>query len=156
MLTVENAVCCRVRQLARLTVALYKLGRVVMFGPGTACRCSTCINLPPHCQWGGGPYAGTLLLYLQEIAVNHLLTQQEWDSLPPRLLDQGVRDESSVCGPALLHCYHHDERFSKFAFARGEYRDLDLSKLDITKVKPEPHFKCIANKSVMPMFPRRN
>ena len=50
MLTVENAVCCRVRQLARLTVALYKLGRAVMFGPGTACRCSTCVDLPPACQ----------------------------------------------------------------------------------------------------------
>ena len=76
------------RQLARLTVSLYKLGRATMFGPGTACRCSSCTDLPPHCQWAGGPYPGTLLLYLQEIAVNHLLSQGEWDSLPPGLLDQ--------------------------------------------------------------------
>ena len=40
----------------------------------------------------------------------------------------------SVCGPALLHCYHNDEMFSKFAFQRGEYRELDLSQLDITQV----------------------
>ena len=60
----------RVRNLARLTVALNKYGRAEMFGPGTACRCSTCHQLPKTCQWGGGPYAGTLLLYLQEIAMN--------------------------------------------------------------------------------------
>ena len=93
----------RVRQLARLTVSLYKLGLAAMFGPGTVCRCST--DLPPHCkvylvlykikpnkriksprvslffalQWAGGLYPGTLLLYLQEIEVNHLLSQGEWD-----------------------------------------------------------------------------
>ena len=33
-------------------------------------RCPTCHQLPKTCQWGGGPYAGTLLLYLQEIAMN--------------------------------------------------------------------------------------
>ena len=55
----------RVRQLARLTTALFKLGRAVMFGPGTACRCSSCTRLPRTCEWGGGPYAGTLLLYIQ-------------------------------------------------------------------------------------------
>ena len=60
----------RVRNLARLTVALNKYGRAEMFGPGTACRCATCHQLPKTCQWGGGPYAGTLLLYLQEIAMN--------------------------------------------------------------------------------------
>ena len=36
-----------------------------MFGPGTHCRCASCTNLPADCQWGGGPYAGTLLLYAQ-------------------------------------------------------------------------------------------
>ena len=44
-----------------------------MFGPGTACRCSTCVQLPKKCEWGGGPYAGVLLLYLQEIAINRLV-----------------------------------------------------------------------------------
>ena len=29
----------KVRQLAKLTVALNKFGRVNMFGPGTICRC---------------------------------------------------------------------------------------------------------------------
>ena len=56
--------------MAKITVALYKLGRAQMFGPGTECRCATCNKMPDPCQLGGGPYAGTLLLYLQEIAVN--------------------------------------------------------------------------------------
>ena len=33
-------------------------------------RCATCDKLSNECNWGNGPYAGTLLLYLQEIAVN--------------------------------------------------------------------------------------
>ena len=33
-------------------------------------RCATCEKLPKECSWGYGPYAGTMLLYLQEIAVN--------------------------------------------------------------------------------------
>ena len=60
--------------------------------------------MPDSCQWGGGPYAGTMLLYLQEVAVNMILTQAEWDGLPSGLLDQRVADQSrSVCQPALLH-----------------------------------------------------
>ena len=59
--------------MAKITVALNKFGRAQMFGPGTVCRCSDCIHLPDQCQWGGGPYAGTMLLYLQEIALNKLV-----------------------------------------------------------------------------------
>ena len=92
--------------------------------------------MPDSCQWGGGPYAGTMLLYLQEVAVNMILTQAEWDSLPSGLLDQRVADKTrSVCQPALLHCYHHDELFSKFAFGMGKYIDLDMAELDLTKVR---------------------
>ena len=92
--------------------------------------------MPDSCQWGGGPYAGTMLLYLQEVAVNMILTQAEWDGLPSGLLDQGVADQSrSVCQPALLHCMHNPELFSKFAFEIGKYTDLDMAELDLTKVR---------------------
>ena len=50
--------------------------------------------MPDSCQWGGGPYAGTMLLYLQEVAVNKILTQAEWDSSPSGLLDHGVTDKN--------------------------------------------------------------
>ena len=46
-----------------------------MFGPGTKCRCANCTELPKSCSWGKGIYAGTLLLYAQEIAMNQLWTQ---------------------------------------------------------------------------------
>ena len=92
--------------------------------------------MPDTCQWGGGPYAGTMLLYLQEVAVNMILTQAEWDSLPSGLLDQGVNDQTrSVCQPALLHCMHNPELFSKLAFEIGKYTDLDMAELDLTKVR---------------------
>ena len=92
--------------------------------------------MPDSCQWGGGPYAGTMLLYLQEVAVNMILTQAEWDSLPSGLLDQGVADQTrSVCQPALLHCMHNPELFSKLAFEIGKYTDLDMAELDLTKVR---------------------
>ena len=45
--------------------ALCMLFSVYLFGPGTHCRCATCTSLPTDCQWGGGPYAATLLLYSQ-------------------------------------------------------------------------------------------
>ena len=92
--------------------------------------------MPDTCQWGGGPYAGTMLLYLQEVAVNKILSQAEWASLPSGLLDQGVTDKTrSVCQPALLHCMHNPELFSKHAFAVLEYIDLDLAELDLTVVR---------------------
>ena len=90
-----------------------------MFGPGTHCRCAESANMPKDCEWGGGPYAGVLLLYLQEIAINkkeqvvsaslrlvfRVLTPSEWKNLPVGILDQGVTDpHRSVCGPAVLHC----------------------------------------------------
>ena len=64
----------RLRNMARLTVGLNKLGRAQLFGPGTRCRCAHCSALPDSCTWGRGAYAGTMLLYLQEIAVNKWVT----------------------------------------------------------------------------------
>ena len=93
--------------------------------------------MPDTCKWGGGPYAGTILLYLQEVAVNKILSKAEWDSLPDfSILDQGVTDETvDVCEPALLHCMHNPDRFSKFAFRMGKYRYFDMSDLDLTNVR---------------------
>ena len=62
-----------------LTVQLARFTRAHMFGPGTACRCATCVRLPDTCQWGGGPYAGTLLLYAQEMALNVLWSDREYE-----------------------------------------------------------------------------
>jgi len=136
----------RVRNLAKLTVALNKFGRAHMFGPGTLCRCAECVGIPKECEWGGGPYAGVLLLYLQEIAINKILTPEEWSTLPPGVLDQGVTDtKRSVCQPGVLHCMHNAEPFSKFAFAMGKYSDWDMAELDITVIRDYAMFMALSS-----------
>jgi len=125
----------RVRHMAKLTVALNKFGRASLFGPGTLCRCAECKEINPACAWSKGIYPGVLLLYMQELAVNRVITKEEWDNLPSGLFDQGVSSTvTTVCGPALLHCYQHQELFSKLAFGINKYVDYDMSKLDITVV----------------------
>ena len=69
----------RLVMLSKLTVQLARFTRAHMFGPGTACRCATCVRLPDTCRWGGGPYAGTLLLYAQEMALNVLWSDREYE-----------------------------------------------------------------------------
>ena len=68
-------------------------------------RCAECTVMPEACAWSKGPYPGVLLLYMQvgnlvltrvtivpqELAVNRVLSQQEWDNLPSGLLDQVIR-----------------------------------------------------------------
>ena len=68
--------------------------------------------------------------------MNHLLSGEEWAALPAGLLDQGVTDgDRSVCGPALLHCMHNSEQFSKHAFNLGQYTNLSLAGLDLTNTR---------------------
>ena len=68
-------------------------------------RCAECKEINPACAWSKGIYPGVLLLYMQELAVNRVITKEEWDKLPSSLFDQGVSSTvTTVCGPALLHC----------------------------------------------------
>ena len=115
-LTVQLARYCTVLYCAVLTVQLARFTRAHMFGPGTACRCATCTQLPDTCQWGGGPYAGTLLLYAQEIALNAMWTQREHDFVDQHraFLDGSTtRPDISICHAGLLHARHNLNTFSK-------------------------------------------
>ena len=106
----------RLVMLSKLTVQLARFTRAHMFGPGTACRCATCTQLPASCQWGGGPYAGTLLLYAQEIALNAMWTQREHDFVDQHraFLDGSTtRPDISICHAGLLHARHNLNTFSK-------------------------------------------
>ena len=106
----------RLVMLSKLTVQLARFTRAHMFGPGTACRCATCTQLPDTCQWGGGPYAGTLLLYAQEIALNAMWTQREHDFVDQHraFLDGSTtRPDISICHAGLLHARHNLNTFSK-------------------------------------------
>jgi len=125
----------RILALARLTTVVARFLRVHMFGPGTKCRCASCSQLPDDCTWGGGIYAGTLLLYAQEIAINRLWSEAEYKAGGKVVLDGSTTDPGTdICKRALLHARHNAETFSKFAFLMGKYKEWDLASLDITKL----------------------
>jgi hypothetical protein len=76
---------------------------------------------------------GVLLLYGQHLALNHLVgINQIRVIIGHDLLDQSTTDKSPEYirnGIRLnLHCWHTDERFSKFAFKLGRYNQTDLEK----------------------------
>jgi hypothetical protein len=137
----------RVVALAKLTTSLARFTRAHMFGPGTACRCAACSSLPRECEWGQGIYAGTLLLYAQEIAMNQLWTQAEYNSQTSAVLDGSCTDASiHVCTTALLHARHNSDPFSKIAFHDGQYKDFDMSELNITNVRDYSMYMALLSK----------
>ena len=105
----------RIILLSKLTVQLARFTRAHMFGPGTMCHCATCSKMPINCTWGKGPYEGTLLLYAQEIALNVMWTQREYEAAQamPYFLDGSTIYNDSICKQALLHARHNSEDFSK-------------------------------------------
>ncbi|CAF3350277.1 unnamed protein product [Rotaria socialis] len=80
-------------------------------------------------QW----HYGVLLLYGQHLAINHLVgTNQIRIRIGSDLLDQSTTDATTPYvqqGTRLnLHCWHTDNRFSKFAFKMGHYKQAELEK----------------------------
>jgi hypothetical protein len=82
---------------------------------------------------------GVLLLYGQHLALNHLVaTNQVRVVIGIYLLDQLTTDKSPQNlqeGIRLnFHCWHTNERFSKFAFKLGQYNqsELELYRNDTT------------------------
>ena len=72
----------------------------------------------------------------QEIAMNEMWTQREYDAMTYAVLDGSTTDQNiDICTPALLHARHNAELFSKFAFLKGEYSNYDMGQLDITNVR---------------------
>ena len=91
-------------------------------------------------------YAGTLLLYAQEIAMNKMWTQREHDEQNTTILDGSCTDPAvSVCTPALLHARHGRELFSKFSFLDGKYNTYDMASLDITNVRDFSTFMALSS-----------
>ncbi|CAF1147464.1 unnamed protein product [Adineta ricciae] len=82
---------------------------------------------------------GVLLLYGQHLALNHLVATNEIRIIiGNNLLDQSTTEKSNSYvqqGTRLnLHCWHTNERFSKFAFKLGHYNrsELELYRNDTT------------------------
>lgn len=76
---------------------------------------------------------GVLLLYGQHLAINHLVgLNQIRVKIGSDLLDQSSTDTSPeylTKGIRLnFHCWHTDNRFSKFAFKLGHYKQAELEK----------------------------
>ncbi|CAF1083831.1 unnamed protein product [Rotaria sp. Silwood1] len=76
---------------------------------------------------------GVLLLYGQHLAINHLVGQNQIRiKIGADLLDQSTTDTNPQYvqqGIRLnLHCWHTDNRFSKFAFKLGHYKQSELEK----------------------------
>jgi len=136
----------RIIALSKLTTYLARFTRAHMFGPGTLCRCATCINLPQECEWGQGIYAGTLLLYAQEIAMNRMWSQREYDTQKTAILDASCTELNiHVCQVALMHARHNSDPFSKFNFLRGDYKHWEMKDLDITNVQGYAMYMAIAS-----------
>lgn len=73
------------------------------------------------------------MLYGQHLALNHLVgTNQIRMIIGSDLLDQSSTDTTTAYlehGTRLnLHCWHTNDRFSKFAFKLGHYKQSELDK----------------------------
>jgi len=138
----------KIVSLAKLTTVLSRFTRAHMFGPNTLCRCPTCFGLIEECSWGQGIYAGTHLLYVQEIALNRMWTRREFEANSAVILDASTTDVSqNICEVALCHARHNADPFSKFKFLQGEYEDWDMSRLDLTNVRDYAMYMAVASSS---------
>ena len=82
-------------------------------------------------EWPGW-FRGVALLYAAEIAVNHLLDDVQRS---PLQIDHPSTSNGLITDHAHIHCWHTDEIFSKFAFRRGKYKEIDIADLDTTIVR---------------------
>jgi hypothetical protein len=115
-----------VLKIADLTVAVGKYLRFYLFAEGTPCKLPAALRpKDAMCEWGSGLHEGVMLLYSQDVAVNHLLSTDEDIRLHPKSqYDAGTTNLVNVCSFYMYHIYHGAERFSKFAFQSNIYRNV--------------------------------
>eukprot|EP00051_Salpingoeca_urceolata_P019013 m.272287 g.272287 ORF g.272287 m.272287 type:complete len:848 (+) comp19330_c0_seq1:56-2599(+) len=85
-------------------------------------------------SWGETLYEGVVLLYAQELAVNHVVGK----ALSPsrvHILDHGATSTKPTCSTYHIHVYHSPDRFNKWSMGQGEYDDFDLDTLDLRVVR---------------------
>ena len=88
--------------------------------------------------WSLGFYPGVITMYSGELAINHLYTLAN-KTLPGKsfskqnpktpALDCNTIHIQSVCDTAVLHTFHNDNMFSKFAFEAGHYDKVNVRKV---------------------------
>eukprot|EP00045_Choanoeca_perplexa_P010946 m.113861 g.113861 ORF g.113861 m.113861 type:complete len:658 (-) comp15456_c0_seq1:1063-3036(-) len=126
-----------VLKIADLTVAVGKYLRFYLFAEGTPCKLPVALRpKDAMCEWGSGLHEGVMLLYSQDVAVNHLLSTDEDIRLHPKSqYDAGTTNQVHVCSFYMYHIYHGAERFSKFAFQSNTYRNEDMKDYNLTQVR---------------------
>lgn len=75
---------------------------------------------------------GVTSMYAGEIAINHLINKVNKIS---DKIDYNSDSEETLNNQIHIHCYHTDDDFSKFKFRKGEYDNVDISKLDLNIIK---------------------
>eukprot|EP00730_Choanoeca_flexa_P013090 TRINITY_DN4954_c0_g1_i1.p1 TRINITY_DN4954_c0_g1~~TRINITY_DN4954_c0_g1_i1.p1 ORF type:complete len:667 (+),score=176.02 TRINITY_DN4954_c0_g1_i1:114-2114(+) len=126
-----------VTAIADLTIACGHFAKAYLFAPGTPCKLPENLR-PKHvkCGWPKGLHEGVLLLYSQELAVNHLyaigkpIVLHQWATM-----DVPTIEPHPTCMARMLHVYHGSDRFSKFAFYADKYRNLDMADYDLRKIR---------------------
>ncbi len=77
-------------------------------------------------SWPGW-FRGVATMYAGELAVNHCAL----DATRTDELDVGSTSDASTARYPHVHCWHTDNKFSKFWFADGRYGPEDFENLDI-------------------------
>ena len=93
-------------------------------------------------KWDGW-YKGTLTMYAGEIVANQLGVA----NIRTNVLDSYSMSDSKISNNFYhIHAWHTEQYFSKHKFRKGEYKDIDVDKLDIDIVNNYCLF--IATKSI--------
>ncbi len=79
---------------------------------------------------------GVLLLYGQNIGLNHLIGSKQMNVVKlDNLIDYPSANVEEVEKKLHIHVFHGDDLFSKFAFKMGKYDNMSTENLDVSKVK---------------------
>ncbi|EDQ92155.1 uncharacterized protein MONBRDRAFT_31271 [Monosiga brevicollis MX1] len=122
-----------VLRISDLTMAAGLYLRKHLFSPGLGCRLPSFLRpRGTNCEWGSGLWEGVMLLYSQEVAVNHLLgTNDNIVSFKGPEMDVPTGGKDNICRARMFHVYHMDDRFSKHHFIVGNYAKLDMIDYDL-------------------------
>ena len=79
---------------------------------------------------------GVLLLYGQNIGLNHLMGSNQLNVVKlENLIDFPSANSENINTKLHIHVFHGDDLFSKFAFKMGKYDDMTVNESDLFKVK---------------------
>lgn len=79
---------------------------------------------------------GVLLLYGQNIGLNHLMGSKQLNVVKlENLIDYPSANTEDVNTKLHIHVFHGDDLFSKFAYKMGKYDQMEVNDSDTSKVK---------------------